>query len=157
MVRPASSTSTLNPFSVSSFAAQPPVIPEPTMTASYVFVAAMFPSPPVLRVPEPGAQLCAAMLRAGDNLQLEFLRESNFRGVVAMQRNAAEDVVEVSLQVCIQLRNCIAVLLPLLCPLVRGVIIHRAQQSNLLLRTCIHKIFSKKLLALLVHAGQSIE
>src|SRR6266436_6973800 len=157
MVRPASSTSTLSPFSVSSFAAQPPVIPEPTMTASYVFVAAMFPSPPVLRVAETGAQLCAAVLRAGNNLQFQFLRESNFRGVVAMQRNTAEDVVEVSFQLRVQLRHCIAVLLPLLCPLVCGDIIHRTQQRNLLRGTRFDKVFSKQLLALLVDAGQPVQ
>src|SRR5229473_804002 len=74
-----------------------------------------------------------------------------------MQRDTAEDVVEVSLQVRIQLRNCVAVLLPLLCPLVRGVIIHRAQQSHLLRGTRVDKIFSKELVALRVHAGQSVE
>src|SRR6266700_7524169 len=36
--RPASSTMVRSPFSVSSFAAQPPEIPEPTTMASYVAV-----------------------------------------------------------------------------------------------------------------------
>src|SRR5260370_4274852 len=97
MVRPASSTSTLSPFSVSSFAAQPPVIPEPPMIASNVFVPAMLA--PCRTRPEPGTHLLATPLRPGANLHLQFLRESNLRSVVALQRNVPSNVVHVSLAI----------------------------------------------------------
>src|SRR5712664_2378151 len=147
MVRPASSTSTLSPFSVSSFAAQPPVIPEPTMIASYVFVAAMLA--PCGTRPESGTQLLAAMLRAGNNLQLQFLRESNFRSVIAVQRNVPEDVVEVSLQLGVELQHRVAMLLAPLAALRCRVIIHSAKQGNLLRRCCVNKVFCKEVAALL--------
>src|SRR5688572_29329830 len=45
-MRPRSSTRVLSPFSVSSFAAQPPLIPEPTTIASNEFVSMLYFNPP---------------------------------------------------------------------------------------------------------------
>src|SRR6266404_8636861 len=155
MERPASRTSVFNPFSVSSFAAQPPVIPEPTMIASNVFVAAMLA--PCRTRPESGTHLLATVLRAGDNLQLQFLRESNFRGVIAVQRNVPEDVVEVSLQLGVELQHRVAMLLAPLAALRCRVIVHGAKEGNLLRRCCVNKVFCKEVAALLVHAGKTCE
>src|SRR5436189_1897875 len=44
-MRPRSSTSVFKPFSVSSFAAQPPLIPEPTTIASNEFCSMLYLSP----------------------------------------------------------------------------------------------------------------
>src|SRR6266852_2620693 len=201
IVRPASSTSTFSPFSVSSFAAHPPVIPDPTMIASYIFVAAMFASPPNLtrkpnlsalrssafsalsfssRFPALSLRLCgksllasrfqlstsssvshsladldAAVLRSRDNLQFQFLREPDFRRVIPVQRNPPEDIVEVALELRVQLRHRIAVLLSPLSPLRHRVVIHRAQQRHLLQRRRIHKIFPEQFPALFVDARKS--
>src|SRR5216684_3140844 len=197
IVRPASNTSTFSPFSVSSFAAQPPVIPDPTMIASYVFVAAIFASPPNLTrkpnlpalrssafsapacrrqvsalsfsslcsffspccrlstsssVSHSLADLDAAVLRSRDNLQLQFLREPDFRRVIPVQRNPPEDIVEVALELRVQLRHRIAVLLS---PLRHRVVIHRAQQRHLLQRRRIHKILPEQFPALFIDARKS--
>src|SRR5260370_895201 len=96
MGRPASRMSVFRPFSVSSFAAQPPVIPEPMMTASYLGVGIF--SPKKSGFPESGSYIRATMLRARNNLQFEFLRETNFRSVVTVDGNAFEDLPEFAFQ-----------------------------------------------------------
>src|SRR5450755_3339771 len=97
MVRPASRTSVFKPFSVSSFAAHPPVMPEPTMIASYDWFA-MCPLRLFL-----DHQRNTTMKGAGYDLQVELLAESDLRGVIPMERNALENVPEIPDQLLVPL------------------------------------------------------
>src|SRR5580698_430777 len=95
MVRPASRMRTLRPFSVSSLAAQPPVIPEPTMIASYVFAGMSFPLGFLL------GQRRATVICTRHDFQAEFLTESDFGRVVAVDGDAFEDVPEWALELVV--------------------------------------------------------
>src|SRR5580693_3485528 len=153
MLRPASSTSVFRPFSVSSFAAHPPVIPEPITIASYVLLlAAMRVSLCLL--------LCrhrhAAMLSAGNNFQFELARKTNFRRVVSVQRDALEHYEKISSQLRVALRHRIPVARRTPRTHAHG-LIHRAHQRQLLQRRSIDEILPIKLIALLVDTCQPVQ
>src|SRR5215472_3261963 len=155
MGRPASKTSVLRPFSVSSFAAQPPVIPEPTIIASKVEWGICFS----LCVSEPRAERHATVLRAGNDLQLQFLGETDFRGVIAVKGHVLEDSEEVALHLRSAARRFPEwrTLLLLLRAGRFGNLVHGAQENNLLNRRGRGKIFAEECVALLVHAIETIQ
>src|SRR5260370_895200 len=143
MGRPASRMSVFRPFSVSSFAAQPPVIPEPMMTASYLGVGIF--SPKKSGFPESGAYIRATMLRARNNLQFEFLRETNFRSVVTVDGNAFEDLPEFAFHLLVGRLHMVSMMsagdAARECGVVDG-----AQLCELLFGRSIDKILAEKLL-----------
>src|SRR2546423_703423 len=152
MVRPASRTSVFSPFSVSSFAAQPPVMPEPTIIASYVLVAMQIPLCLLLR-----GQRHTAMMGARNDLQVQFLREGNFRSVVAVNSDAFKDVEKLASQLFIALlRNGVAVTHPANALCGNG-FVHGTEQSYLLRGRSVHEILSEEFVALFVHSGETIE
>src|SRR6267154_368116 len=154
MGRPASRMSVFRPFSASSFAAHPPVIPEPIMTASYLGVAIF--SPTKLGFPESGSYIRATMLRARNNLQFEFLRETNFRSVVTVDGNALEDLPEFAFHLLVGLLHMVSMMSVSSaageCGIVNG-----AQLCELLFGSSIDKILPEKLLALFINFRKTFE
>src|SRR5215475_3058529 len=138
MVRPASRTRTLRPFSVSSLAAQPPVIPDPTMIASYVFAGMSSPLGLLL------GQRRATVICTRHDFQAELLRESDFGRVVTVDSDAFEDVPERPLQLMVALRgNCVSVTHRTRSLVLRHRgIVDRAEEGRLLFRRCIDEVFA---------------
>src|SRR6266849_6118670 len=93
MGRPASRTSVLSPFSVSSLAAQPPVIPEPTTIASYA-VPGIFFSSGLFEI----CERRAAMQRTGDDFFAQFLLEAHLGRVIAGESQTLERFEEAVIQ-----------------------------------------------------------
>src|SRR3984893_66662 len=148
MGRPASRTKTLRPFSVSSLAAHPPVMPEPTMMASYSVVGILrispcsvdcfaysenfFYAPSRLAWAQNAAPFGsggrsgfawlaygnAAVIGARNDDFFEFLSKTDFRGVVTIEREAFESSEEISLKL-------------LVAPLVTGKVRFGDETSNL--------------------------
>src|SRR5687767_13670559 len=92
MSRPASRTSVRSPRSLSSFAAHPPVIPEPTTMASYSFALGTQPSSALFPMPAPLAprNRRVAVIPSGHHVRTQLLRDANARGVVAPHREEFE-------------------------------------------------------------------
>src|SRR5262252_4731947 len=149
MVRPASRIKTFNPFSVSSFAAQPPVIPEPTISASYVFVAIFSPG---LRL----ADGSTTMLRAGNNLEFQFFFEGDLRSVEAMKCDVLEDDPERPFHLRVRFRHGVSVAR---WPLSIGHkhVVNGAELCFLLLGGGVNEILAVKLITLFVDVGEPFE
>src|SRR5271155_4906664 len=96
------------------------------------------------------------MLRPGNNHQAQLAAKSNFGSVVAVQRDPFEDLEEIAPQLCVAFRNGVSVT-RWSAPRHGYNFIHRPHQRKLLRSGSIHEIFSKKLVALLVHAGEPVE
>src|SRR5262245_55890370 len=153
MGRPASRISVLSPFSVSSFAAQPPVIPDPTTIAPAVAVGIFSPRSGFAQA---GGHGIASVLRAGNNFQLQLFFETDFGSVVAMNRDAFEDFPEIAFQLAVGFGNRVAV------PRAYDLVGHhrsveRSQLRYLLLCRCVRKILAVKRLALLVDYAETVE
>src|SRR6185312_6565923 len=144
MVRPASKTRTLSPFSVSSLAAQPPVIPEPTMIASYVFAGMSSPLGLLL------SQRRATVICTRHDFEAELFGESDFRRVVAVDGDAFEDVPERALELVVALGGDGVAVAHRAWALMLGhrSIVDGAEQSRLLLGGGIDEIFAEEVFAL---------
>src|SRR6266852_4039989 len=93
MGRPASRTSVLSHFSVSSLAAQPPVIPEPTTIESYA-VPGIFFSSGLFEI----CERRAAMQSTGDDFFAQFLLEAHLGRVIAGESQTLERFEEAVIQ-----------------------------------------------------------
>src|SRR5688500_16800554 len=89
-LRPRSSTSVFSPRSVSSFAAQPPDMPEPTTIASNVFAVAMSDRPRLLL----GRERNVALISAGNALVSQGTRGADLRVKVTGERVVLQDLEE---------------------------------------------------------------
>src|SRR6202022_1126190 len=97
-----------------------------------------------LGVPNSRARYRTAVLRSGNNLQLQFLAESDLRSVIAVHRNALEHLEEIALELRVSFRNMVAVMRRLRWQ-GHGDFIHRPKQRELLRRRRCRKVLSKKL------------
>src|SRR5437879_5353395 len=98
------------------------------------------------------------MLRSGNDLQLEFLAETDFRSVITVDRHFLKDGEEIVLHQSIPAGGL---------PEWRAVLVHGtsdsggliegSQENKLLLGRSSGEILSEKRVALLVHAGEAGE
>src|SRR5688500_13294318 len=89
-LRPRSSTSVFSPRSVSSFAAQPPDMPEPTTMASNVFAVVMSDRPGLLF----GRERNVALIPAGNTLVSQGSGGADLRVKVTGERVVLQDLEE---------------------------------------------------------------
>src|SRR5216684_2523902 len=106
--------------------------------------------------PETGAQGLAAMLRAWDNLQFEFLGKTNFRSVVTVDGNAFEDLPEFAFHLLVGRLHMVSMMSVSNaageCGIVNG-----AQLCELLFGSSIDKILAEKSLALFINFRKTFE
>src|SRR5215831_1009045 len=149
MFRPASSTRVLRPFSVSSFAAQPPVMPEPITIASK-----MFCSLTGARCLLHGSSFDTTLVLAGDNFEMQFVRGSCFRGVVGRECQSPKHGIEtrivgISAHTGRPARGCLRLL--------HHLFTKRRQNVCLLQRRAIHEILTEETLRSRVDVAQAVE
>src|SRR5260370_19852955 len=98
------------------------------------------------------------VLRSGDNLQFQFLEESDFRSVVAVHRHFLEDGEEIVLHLCVaalRLPKRRAGLVVRAGPDHGSSLIERTQKSNLLIRKSVRQVLAEERVALLCHHAQA--
>src|SRR5713226_1382640 len=105
--------------------------------------------------PETGAQGLAAMLRAWDNLQFEFLGKTDFGSVIAVHRNAFEDFPEIALQLLVGWLNMISMMGASNAACERH-IVNGTQLRELLVGGGVDKILGEEFLALLINILESL-
>src|SRR6059058_355893 len=108
-------------------------------------------------VPKSGANLQTTMLRTGNDLELQFLSESDFGSVITVEGNVLEDGEEAALQLCIPLVRRIGRVTRPAAALGGDGVVHGEQKGQLLRRGRHDEILSKKLVASLVNIGETGE
>ena len=97
------------------------------------------------------------MLRTGNDLELQFLSESDFGSVITVEGNVLEDGEEAALQLCIPLVRRIGRVTRPAAALGGDGVVHGEQKGQLLRRGRHDEILSKKLVASLVNIGETGE
>ena len=102
----------------------------------------------------------AAMLRSRDNFQFQLFMESDFGGVIAVDRHFLEDGEEIVLHLeiaALGLPNRRASYAVQARPDHGGGFIEGTQKGKLLIRRSVREIFAEERAALLVHIGEAAE
>ena len=98
------------------------------------------------------------MMSPGNDLEIQFLGETDFGSVVAVESNSLEDVPEITFELLVSLLgNRVAVAGGAIAAGTHRGIVHGAEEGELLRRRSGGKIFREKIVALLVDIGKPIE
>src|SRR6266446_1935982 len=151
MLRPASRTSVLSPFSVSSLAAQPPVIPEPTTIASYA-VPAIFFSSGLFEI----CERHAAMQSTGDDFFAQFLLETHLGRVIAGESQTLERFEEAVTQWALSFVSGTGMQIPRVPFDGRG-LVQIPEEILLLGLRALDKVFLEEFVALAIDVREAIE